>query len=100
MNTNHLEKFLSIAEFAELSGDSESTVRRAIKAGELPFQQRGPRKKIKIPTEALTLLTEQDARSEDSVTKNRHREKSVRQPNWKKKLKQTQSTNNTKGRNA
>ena len=47
--------FYTVAEFAELTGDSESTIRREIRAGNLPYQQSGPRKKIKIPLEALEL---------------------------------------------
>lgn len=49
------KRFFTIAEFAEITGDSQSTIRREIRAGNLPYQQSGPRKKIKIPFEALEL---------------------------------------------
>ena len=49
------KQFFTIAEFARITGDSESTIRRAIRAGSLPYQQSGPRKKIKIPIEALEM---------------------------------------------
>ncbi len=47
------KQFFTIAEFAQITGDSESTVRRSIRDGSLPYMQRGPRKKIKIPRKAL-----------------------------------------------
>ena len=50
--------FLTVAEYASLTGDSVSTVRREIRAGNLPFRQNGPRKKIKIPVEALNVRSE------------------------------------------
>jgi len=50
--------FFTVAEFAKISGDSVSTVRREIRAGNLPFRQSGPHKKIKIPVEALNVRSE------------------------------------------
>ncbi|QEG22089.1 hypothetical protein MFFC18_19500 [Mariniblastus fucicola] len=50
---SHTKQFLSVAEFSQLTGDSQSTVRREIRAGNLPYRQSGPRKKIKIPIAAL-----------------------------------------------
>ena len=52
------KQFLTVAEYASLTGDSVSTVRREIRAGNLPFRQSGPRKKIKIPVEALSVRSE------------------------------------------
>lgn len=49
------KKFFTIAEFSQLTGDSQSTIRRQIRAGDLPYIQSAPRKKIKIPCEALIL---------------------------------------------
>ena len=53
MDTGVKKKFCTVAEYAQLSGDSISTVRREIRAGNLAYRQSGPRKKIKIPIEAL-----------------------------------------------
>ena len=51
----HTKQFLTVAEFSKLTGDSQSTIRREIRAGNLPYHQSGPRKKIKIPIEALEI---------------------------------------------
>ena len=52
---SHSKKFFTIAEFSQLTGDSQATIRRQIRAGDLPYIQSAPRKKIKIPREALML---------------------------------------------
>ena len=58
--------FFTVAEFAKISGDSVSTVRREIRAGNLPFLQSGPRKKIRIPSEALDIRSEPSSPSPDT----------------------------------
>ena len=60
------QQFFTVAEFAEITGDSESTIRRAIRDGSLPYVQRGPRKKIKIPRKALYSLQPSTHEEEDS----------------------------------
>jgi len=60
------KRFYTVAEFAELTGDSESTIRREIRAGNLPFLQSGPRKKIRIPSEALDIRSEPSSPSPDT----------------------------------
>jgi excisionase family DNA binding protein len=52
------KRFFTVSEFAELTGDSQSTIRREIRTGNLPFLQSGPRKKIRIPLEALEIRSE------------------------------------------
>ena len=65
METQVQKKFYTVAEFARLTGDSESTIRREIRAGNLPFRQSGPRKKIKIPIEALDIRSEPNSSNPD-----------------------------------
>ena len=63
------KRFYTVAEFAELTGDSESTIRREIRAGNLPFLQSGPRKKIRIPSEALDIRSEPSSPGPDTESK-------------------------------
>ncbi|MFT5527382.1 MAG: excisionase family DNA binding protein [Pirellulaceae bacterium] len=49
------QAFFTIKEFAAVTGDSPSTIRRRIADGSLPHIQFGKHKKIKIPRIALGL---------------------------------------------
>ena len=54
MPTGEPRRFFSIAEFAELSGLSISTVRRRLRDGSLPIvQPGGPRTRVLVPADVL-----------------------------------------------
>lgn len=56
------KRFLSPKELCELSGLSLATIHRYLKKGKLPYRQpAGPRGRILIPAEALTITTISDA---------------------------------------